>query len=54
MFAVVCANMSEAEELQGWIKTMDGVEDLRVDIMRENRLVSGWLDRAIENLVSQA
>ncbi len=53
MFAVVCMNMSEPEELQGWIKGMDGVVDLRMDIMRENIVINKWFDEEIQKRASE-
>jgi len=48
IFAMICLNLSEGEEIHRWIKGLDGVRDVRVDIMRENILVDKWLDEMIE------
>ena len=48
IFAQICVNLFESEEIQKWIKGLDGVSDVRVDIMRENILVDKWLDEEIE------
>jgi DNA-binding Lrp family transcriptional regulator len=52
IFALICLNLSESEEIHKWIKGMDGVTDVRVDIMRGNILVDHWLDQEIEKQLS--
>jgi DNA-binding Lrp family transcriptional regulator len=54
MFATICLNLSEAEEIHRWIKGLDGVRDVRVDIMRENILVDKWLDEEVEKRTSHS
>jgi len=53
IFAQICVNLFESEEIQKWIKGLDGVSDVRVDIMRENILVDKWLDEEIEKRLSE-
>jgi DNA-binding Lrp family transcriptional regulator len=53
IFAMICTNLFESEEIQKWIKGLDGVSEVRVDIMRENILVDKWLDEEIEKRLSQ-
>jgi len=48
IYAMVCKNLSEAEEIRGWIKGMEGVQDVMMDTMRSNSVVNGWLDQEIE------
>jgi DNA-binding Lrp family transcriptional regulator len=53
IFALMCLNLSESEEIHKWIKGMDGVSDVRADIMRGNILVDKWLDEEIEKQLSE-
>ena len=53
IFALICPNLSEGEEVQRWLKGLDGVSEVRVDIMRENILVGRWLDQEIERQLSE-
>jgi DNA-binding Lrp family transcriptional regulator len=53
IFALICLNLSESEEIHRWIKGMDGVSDVRVDILRGNILVDKWLDEEIEKQLSE-
>lgn len=48
IFALICPNLSESEGIRKWLKGLDGVSDVRVDIMRGNILVDRWLDEEIE------
>ena len=48
IFALICPNLSESEEVHRWLKGLDGVSEVRVDIMRENILVDRWLDEEID------
>ena len=54
IFAKVCLNMSEADETQKWIQGIDGVKNVRMDLMRETTVVKGWLDREIETRLQNA
>ena len=53
IFALICVNLSEGEQIHKWIKGLDGVSEVRVDIMRENILVEKWLDEEIEKRILQ-
>jgi DNA-binding Lrp family transcriptional regulator len=53
IFALICQNLSESEEIHKWMKGLDGVSEVRVDIMRENILVDKWLDEEIEKRISE-
>ena len=53
MFALICPNLSESEQIQKWIQSLDGVNEVKVDIMRENILVDRWMDEEIERRVSE-
>ena len=46
--------MSEADETQKWIQGIDGVKDVRMDIMKETTVVKGWLDWEIETCLQNA
>ncbi|MGQ0797480.1 MAG: AsnC family transcriptional regulator [Methanobacteriota archaeon] len=48
MFTGVCDNLSEAESIYRWVKGLDGVQEVRMDIVRGNLLVDKWLDGEIE------
>ncbi len=47
-FSLVCANVAEAEEIYRWMRTLDGVKDVRMAIMREIIPVYEWLEGEIE------
>jgi DNA-binding Lrp family transcriptional regulator len=47
-FSLVCANVAEAEEVYSWMRTLDGVKDVRMAIIREILPVHEWLDGEIE------
>ena len=51
IFALICMNLSESEEIRRWMKELDGVSDVRVDIMRGNILVDRWLDEEVEKRI---
>ena len=53
IFALMCTNVSESEQLSKWMKGLEGVTDVRVDIMRENILVDKWIDEEIEKRTPQ-
>lgn len=53
MFALICPNLSESEQIRKWIQSFDGVNEVKVDIMRENILVDRWMDEEIERRVSE-
>ena len=53
IFALICPNLSEGEEVHRWLKGLDGVSEVRVDIMRENILVDRWLDKEIERQLAE-
>jgi hypothetical protein len=53
IFARICLNLSESEEIHTWIKRMDGVSDVRVDIMQGNIPVDNWLDEDIKKQLSE-
>lgn len=46
--SLACANITEAEEIHNWIRTLDGVEDVRMAIFREIIPVYEWLDDEIK------
>jgi DNA-binding Lrp family transcriptional regulator len=48
IYAMLCLNISEAENIHNWIKGLDGVEKVKMDTMRNNVVVTGWLDEEIE------
>ncbi len=52
IYAMICMNISEAQEIQTWIMGLDGVENVRLDTMRSNNIVRGWLDQEIDNRIS--
>ena len=54
IFALICPNLSESEEVHRWLKGLDGVSEVRVDIMRENILVDRWLDEEIERQLAES
>jgi DNA-binding Lrp family transcriptional regulator len=54
IFAQICLNLSEGEEIHKWIRGLDGVSEVKVDIMRGNILVDKWLDEEIEKRISGA
>lgn len=48
IYAMLCLNISEAEEIHNWLKGLDGVEKVTMDTMRSNTVVRRWLDEEIE------
>ncbi len=46
-FSLACRNITEAEEIHSWIKTLDGVEDVRMAVLKEIISVYEWLDDEI-------
>lgn len=48
IYAILCLNISEAESIHDWLKGLDGVEKVRMDAMRNNNVVKGWLDEEIK------
>ncbi|HZY94500.1 MAG TPA: AsnC family transcriptional regulator [Candidatus Bathyarchaeia archaeon] len=49
IYAILCLNISEAENIHDWLKGLDGVEKVTMDTMRNNSVVRGWLDEEIGN-----
>jgi len=47
-FVMVCLNMAEADETHRWIQGLDGVERVRMDLIKETILPTEYLDREIE------
>ena len=47
-YAAVFHNMGEADEAYRWIKGLDGVESVRILIMREIISVQDWFDKEID------
>jgi hypothetical protein len=48
ILVLISDNISDAEETHRWIKELDGVEDVRMNVMREGMVVTNWLDEEIE------
>lgn len=53
-FAVVRKNISEAEEIQGMIKGLDGVERVEMNVIKEILAVQDWLSEEIEKRIGEA
>jgi DNA-binding Lrp family transcriptional regulator len=47
-YAAVYHNMGEADETLRWIKSLEGVEDVKMFIMRELIAVDSWFDKEID------
>lgn len=47
IYAMLCLNISEAENIHNWIQELDGVEKVKMDMMRGNTVVRRWLDEEI-------
>jgi DNA-binding Lrp family transcriptional regulator len=47
-FTILCNNISEANEIHGWMNGLDGVKDVRMGIMKDFIVVDDWLDEEIE------
>lgn len=52
MFTVLCVNMSEADDIYRWIRGLDGIQDARMDFIREIILPGEWLDKEIAEHLS--
>jgi DNA-binding Lrp family transcriptional regulator len=52
IYAILCLNISEAENIHNWLKGLDGVEKVRMDTMRNTTVVKGWLDEEIEKYLA--
>ena len=48
IYAMICKNLSEMEEIGSWFRSRPGVEKVMVDTMRGNILPGNWLDKEIE------
>jgi len=53
IYAILCLNISEAENIHDWLRGLDGVEKVRMDTMRNNSVVRGWLDEEIEKQLAK-
>jgi DNA-binding Lrp family transcriptional regulator len=54
MFVMHCENTAEAEGISSWVKSLEGVREVRMDIIEEQITVSEWLEEEIEMHLSQA
>jgi DNA-binding Lrp family transcriptional regulator len=52
VFVVHCENPAEASRTLGWLKGLDGVEDVRMGVMNEAIHVQDWLKVEIEKRAS--
>ena len=43
MFIVSCENPAEADRIYQWLRSLDGVEDVRLGVMSELIHVQDWL-----------
>jgi hypothetical protein len=53
MFVMHCENTAEAEGISSWAKSLEGVREVRMDIIEEQITVSEWLEEEIEMRLSQ-
>jgi len=51
LFTIICHNISKAEGIQEWIGGLDGVKEVRMDIVRKMMVVQEWLEEEIEREV---
>jgi len=54
VFTMVCMNMSEADEIDRWIRSLDGVQNVRMDFIKEGLIPREWLDTEIERRVQSS
>jgi DNA-binding Lrp family transcriptional regulator len=52
-FTFVCDNVVEAEDIEEWVRGLDGVAWALMGIIKEFILVTGWLDDEIERMLSE-
>ena len=54
VFVVDCENPAEASRTLGWLKTLDGVEKVRMGVLKEALHVQDWLKREVERRILTA
>ena len=52
LISLLIDNLASAEDLLLSIRKMEGVEEVRLDIMKEFIFVDGWLEETIEKIIS--
>ena len=53
LFNFVCSNITEAEEVHGWMGGLDGVTGTRMGIIKEYILVTDWLDDELHSMLQK-
>lgn len=52
--SLACSNIAEAEDIHNWIRTLDGVKEVRMAIFREIIPVYEWLDDEIRRQLRES